>query len=115
MPNPTPIVVTLTAAVMAQGKPITSLTIREPTGKDLRLFGYPIGMGEEPKIDTKAVSNLLSAVAMVPLSTIDQLTFGDYNACMTALVSFLGAAPPTSSTDGSTAPVGGETSTTSSA
>lgn len=89
-----PVTVKLTEPIMAHGEKMTELTIRAPTGKDARIHGVPyqVGHGGALIIDGDAMSRLLVDLCQVPLSSIDSLSFQDWNAAMQAVLGFTGPA-----------------------
>lgn len=99
--RPQPVPVTLSMPIKAHGRELSELTLRPLTGKDLRICGTPyrISRGEEGIVDSVAVSAMISELAGVPLSSVDQLVAVDWFACWGAIQGFLGmtetAAPST--------------------
>lgn len=89
-----PAVVKLGEPIQAHGSTMHELTIRPPVGKDLRVAGYPFriaGGGEKSEMVTDAavVSRLISDLAGIPLSSVDQMQAADWQACMSAVSIFL--------------------------
>lgn len=90
----------LSRPIQAHGETLTELTLREPTGKDIRTAGAPYKMeftasgGQLMHIDTEAVARLISALAGIPPSSVDQLTAKDFNAAQAEVISFFGDAVP---------------------
>ena len=91
-----PVTLTLKEPITVRGAQLTELTIRPPTGKDLRQCGYPFIIGNEGVqiIDAAAVSKLLVNCAQIPSSSVDQMGPGDWTAGMTAIMGFF--TPPDS-------------------
>ena len=94
----------LTTPIQAHGQSVSTLEIREPRGKDLRLFGSPFQMtpdrqtGEAmPKFDNDASARLLTELAGVPLSSIDQMSASDFLGAQMVLLGFFGAGTPKTS------------------
>ena len=99
-----PIEVPLSAPVKAHGEQLTKLSLRPPTGKDLRICGNPFRMRAEegnatasPVFDSAASAKMLSELAGVPLSTIDQLPARDFFKAQMTLLDFFGEETPTTS------------------
>ena len=114
-----PQVVTLSEPIRAHGQTVSQLTLRPMTGKDIRVCGVPYRVGnngEEGIVDGQAVARMISELAGIPLSSVDQLGAVDWFNCWGAIQLFLeqtnGAdsmtAPP-SSPDTSTLAHGGAT------
>jgi hypothetical protein len=99
--------VTLSKPIKAHGRELSELTLRPLTGRDLRICGAPfkVGMrGEEGIVDTQAVSSLISELASVPISSVDQLVGVDWFACWGVIQGFLdtmSAAAPSTATPSS--------------
>ena len=94
----------LKTSIKAHGEEVSKLEIRAPNGKDLRLFGSPFQMtpnretGEAlPRFDNDASARLLTELAGVPLSSIDQMSASDFLAAQMVLLGFFGAGTPTTS------------------
>ena len=87
-----PVILTLLQPINAHGQDVTTLTIRPPTGKDLRTCGYPFIIGNEGVqiIDAAAIAKLLANCAQIPPSSVDQLSPADWTSGMTAIISFFG-------------------------
>ena len=113
--------IALSTPIQAHGETLTRLELRAPTGKDIRLCGNPFNMlgafeGAQPdlsrvQVDDAKLAAMLSNLAAIPPSSVDQLSFADYQLCVVALFGFLAPAAPTSSTGISNAPGSGTTST----
>ncbi|HUB49341.1 MAG TPA: phage tail assembly protein [Acetobacteraceae bacterium] len=119
--RPQPVPVPLSHPVKAHGRDISELTLRPLTGKDLRICGAPYRIGragEEGIVDAQAVSAMISELAGVPISSVDQLAAVDWFACWSAIQSFLDTSSSgtstanTSSLTTSTQPPSGGTSNT---
>ena len=107
------VIVTLSSPIEAHRETLTELTIRPPTGKDIRLDGYPLtfnGSGGS-SMDAAITAKLIARLAGIPPLSVDALTAGDFQSCMTAIMGFFAVtAPPASSNDTSKSPAGGATS-----
>lgn len=68
--------------VTAHGETISVLEFNEPTGKDVRELGYPYQMNQDESIKLQAhiIAKYIVKLANVPLSTVDQMSPGDFNA-----------------------------------
>lgn len=114
-----PVTVALSEPIQAHGGTLSELNIRPPTGKDLRIAGYPFriaGTGEKSEMvpDAAILSRLISDLAGVPLSSVDMLTAHDWQSCMTAVSGFLAPTASRSLSTGTMSkPVGGGTPPTS--
>lgn len=89
----------LARPVEAHGETVAALTLREPTGKDLRQCGLPYRISMETgeaTIDAPAMAKMIAALAAVPPSTVDRLSAEDWQAAMAAVLGFFGQAPATS-------------------
>jgi hypothetical protein len=99
-----PVTITLTKSLTAHGQTCSTITIREPTGKDLRQCGYPFIIskeGQERKIDGEAISKLIANCSQIPLSSVDMMGPADWNEAMAAVISFFAtpeSSPATPST-----------------
>jgi hypothetical protein len=101
--------VSLIQPVEAYGEAQKVLTFREPTGKDIRLCGFPIkflaGDGPESPTysmpDSGVVHALIARLANIPPSAVDSMCLADLVACQTAVMGFFGETTSggTSSTD----------------
>lgn len=89
-----PLKIMLRKSVIAHGDEVKELTFREPTGGDISAVGNPVLIdmfgGETPKIsfDTKIMKAMMSRLAAVPPSTIDQLHPRDWNSAAWSLAGF---------------------------
>lgn len=86
-----PVTLTLKTPVQAHGGMITALTLREPTGKDIRTAGLPYNLAADGGINIAAgpMGKMLSALAEVPPSTIDMLAAPDWNAAAMVVLGFI--------------------------
>ena len=94
----------LSKPIKAHGEDVAELAFREPTGKDLRTCGMPYSMLDRDGavglvIDAGAVAKLISALAGIPTSSVDQLSARDFQEATNVIVGFFGpgAAPAASS------------------
>jgi hypothetical protein len=76
----TPITISLDDPVNAYGEQVATLVINSPKGADILECGYPFATERNPRtgamsdtINVPAMRQLLSKMAQVPESTIDQL------------------------------------------
>ena len=81
----------LSAAVTAHGQQVDRLTLRLPTGKDLRSCGLPYKLTAEGEIAINAapMHRMIAELAAVPPSTIDQLSAGDWNNAAMVVLGFI--------------------------
>jgi len=92
------------------GEIVSELTVREPTGKDIRLCGYPLNVmdGSGSFVEAK-MSKMIAALAGIYPMTVDSLPLADWTNLAVAIASFLEPAAPTSSTATTNAPGSGAT------
>lgn len=116
-----PVTVTLTEPIEAHGdKNVTSLTLRAPNGRDMRLAGYPFqvtrnGQENDLEMDAAAGALMISQLAGIPPTSVDEMNAFDFTACMGAIMGFFAPASPNSpSSDTSSSRDGGATSPASS-
>jgi|SRR6516164_6339227 hypothetical protein len=89
-----PLVVALRKGVIANGDEVTSLSFREPTGADIEICGNPVNIdllsSDTPKItfDSKAMTQMLARLAMVPPSTIRAMHPKDWNTAAWSVAGF---------------------------
>lgn len=81
--------VDLTSPIKRGDETVSFLDLREPTGKDIRICGYPFNTNGA--INTQAITNLISTLAAVPPSTVDALSLHDWNNAMQAVANFIEA------------------------
>jgi hypothetical protein len=113
-----PIEVTLSEPIKAHGETVRVLTLKPPKGRHLRVAGYPFrlggGAGGAMQVDAAVMARLISELAEIPTSSVDQLEAEDWQACLVAVSTFLAPTDLTSSSsDTSNKPDGGETPATS--
>lgn len=89
------VTVPLSRPIQAHGEEVTALTLREPTGKDLRIHGLPYRATQDGEIvvDAGAMARLMVELAGVPLSSIDRLSAVDFQAVTGAIMGFFQPAP----------------------
>lgn len=92
---------TLSKPIQAHGETVTVLTLREPTGKDVRELGYPYQLGQDDAVKLLAgvTAKYLSRLADIPLSSVDTMSPADLNAAGWQVAGFFfpGSAQKTSS------------------
>ena len=89
------VTVTLSKPIEAHGETLAELTLREPSGKDIRTFGMPYRIGAEDGsviIDAAAMHRYIAGLAAVPPSTVDKMPPADWSAAMAAVMGFFGVA-----------------------
>ena len=102
-----PVSVTLSQPIKAHGRDVSELSLRPLTGRDLRICGAPYRIGragEEGIVDAQAVSAMISELAGVPISSVDQLAAVDWFACWSAIQSFLETSSSGTSTANTSSP-----------
>jgi hypothetical protein len=109
----------LTTPIKAHGAAVTELTFRPPTGKDIRQVGNPFDMltpGKDraigERVNDAKMAAMIERLASIPSSSVDTLSFTDWNACTAAVMSFLETPGRLSSIDTTNAPPSGATSDT---
>jgi hypothetical protein len=108
------VTVPLARPIQAHGEEIRHLTLREPTGKDLRLIGMPFEFTQagSTRIDAAAMAKAIVHLAGIPLSSYDKLSAADVMAATMAVMGFFGEAPAGLRLAGVAAPVSIATSGT---
>lgn len=108
-----PVTVKLTRPLIIIDQPVTSLTLREPTGKDIVASGYPLKFTAEggTEVDAAAMSKLIARIGNVPIRAMEAIPGADWQSCCLVTMGFF--APPesqeVSSDDTSNLPAGGAT------
>jgi hypothetical protein len=89
-----PATVTLTHPIQAHGEEVRSLTLRDPTGKDIRTLGYPfvITKDGETRPEAAVIAKYIVNLAAIPSSSVDQMSPLDTMAALEAVMSFFGTA-----------------------
>jgi hypothetical protein len=99
----------LRMAIKEGAKELTELTFRKPVGKDVRQCGMPTKVevtaagGQIHHVDTEAAARLMSVLAAVPPSTIDQMDAVDFTEAVQIVAGFFNP-PATSSTGAGNSP-----------
>lgn len=90
-----PIAVLLSRPIQAHGEEVSTLAMREPTGKDLRTMGLPFSFtaGGDTQVDTQAMARAISTLCAVPSSSVDQLSARDFLAASMVVMGFFAEAP----------------------
>lgn len=92
--------ITLSSPITAHGERLTALTLRPLTVKELRQCGampfYDAADGST-RVDPGAVAALISTLAGIPTSSVDQMSASDFAACVPVILGFFSASPPTAS------------------
>ncbi len=94
-----PATVTLSKPIEAHGEQVSKLEIREPTGRDLRVHGNPFrlvmatkdGQDPYPVFDAAVCAALLSELAGIPPSSVDQMSMIDTMNAQYAIFGFIKA------------------------
>lgn len=86
-----PVTLPLTKPVQAHGEVVSTLGLREPTGKDLRIAGLPYKLGADGgiAIDAANMGKMIAQLAAVPTSTVDLLSAPDWNAAAMVVLGFI--------------------------
>lgn len=90
-----PTKVPLRKPIQAHGEELTSLTLRRPTGRELRIVGVPLLFlaGGGVLMEPAAMAGMIGELASVPPSSLDQLVGSDYSALAIAVMKAISAAP----------------------
>ena len=102
-----PVPVALLQPIKAHGRDVSELTLRPLTGKDLRICGAPYRIGragDEGIVDSQAVSAMISELAGIPISSVDQLSAADWFACWGAIQGFLDGSSSSTATQNASSP-----------
>ena len=121
--------VPLSQPLQAYGKQVNAITFRRPKGQDFVVCGYPFIIlmpsaeaeerdedmapaeveAGEMRPNASAIAKLISRLGNIPKGAVAEMDGADWNACMGAVLSFLGVAAPakTSSMPVSTSPGAG--------
>jgi hypothetical protein len=91
------VTLTLSAPVQGPEGEIRELTLRPPTGKDLRECGAPYRVGESVDFNTDSCAKLLARLAGVLPVVVDRLAGADFNAGCLAILGFMTAPTPSAS------------------
>ncbi len=87
--------IALTQPIKAHDETVESLTLRRPTGKDVRELGYPykISADESVSLQADVIARYIERLAAIPRSSVDQMDPVDLNAAAWAVAGFfLGSA-----------------------
>jgi Phage tail assembly chaperone proteins, E, or 41 or 14 len=88
--------VQLTKPIQAHGAEVSEIEMREPNGGDIAACGYPFRFitgddgGMQVLPEAKAIAAMISRLGNIPLGSVGQLSLGDWQACMSAVLSFFG-------------------------
>ena len=91
------VTVTLTTPIpgdAAFGQPIPTVTLRRPTGRDLRKCGLPVTVSEAGtgEVNADAVARYIAELGGLPPAAVDAMSVVDWQSCMAAVLGFF--APP---------------------
>ena len=82
----------LSRPIQAHGEDVIELTFREPTGNDILRCGEPFIVGG--KIDTDAMTGLISALSNIPRSSVTQLRAFEFMGAQEIVLGFFTAPNP---------------------
>jgi Phage tail assembly chaperone proteins, E, or 41 or 14 len=96
--------ITLSEPIEAHGNQLTTLEFRKPNGGDVAACGFPFSFtiseegGQIINPNAPAITQLISRLGNIPLSSAKALDFADWMAAMTEIFSFFGESirPPLS-------------------
>lgn len=92
----------LSQSIQAHGGEVSELSLREPTGEDVRAckaLPYVVGADESVNIQTEVAAKYIARCAGIPLGSVDQISVGDLNNLFWWVAGFFlgrGAKQPTS-------------------
>lgn len=80
----------LTTPIMAHDEELTTLTLKELTTKTVRKLGLPYRLDEKgvPYPLPEIMAHYISALAVIPLSSVDQLSVVDFNTLSFTVLGF---------------------------
>ncbi len=82
-------IVQLSKPISAHGEEVTSLTLREPTGKDVKECGVPFGIeGGGVVLQPAPAAKLISRLAGIPSSSVDALSAPDFLTLANTVIGF---------------------------
>jgi Phage tail assembly chaperone proteins, E, or 41 or 14 len=87
-------IIKLEEPVEAYGEKVFEITLRAPTGKDIRKAGVPFRSWSDENgttyngADPQAIASLVALMGNIPPSTVDQLSAPDWLACMEGVTGF---------------------------
>ena len=89
-------VVTLSAPIKAHDQEISQLTLRRPTGKDVREMGYPYKLDASQAVilQSGVIAAYVARLADIPPSSVDLLDPVDLNALGLEIVGFFLVSDP---------------------
>lgn len=86
------VTITLKKPLRAHGKDVEEITLREPTGEDITVCGYPLIISEGAAQPVAgAISKYIARLGGLPPSSVKPMSADDYNACMGAILGFFGS------------------------
>src|SRR5262245_42247003 len=98
--------VPLSTPIQAHGRDMTELEFRPPNGGDVTACGFPFAFtindegGHTITPNAAAITQMISRLANIPLSSARSLSFADWMACMGELFGFFGQSIPRPSSNG---------------
>lgn len=79
----------LTKAIKHGEEVLTSIELREPTTKDIKVYGFPIAF-ETKDIKTDVIFKYVCALAALPPSVVDQICAKDFIGLTQEIALFFG-------------------------
>jgi hypothetical protein len=104
--------ITLTKPIQAHGKETSELSFREPNGGDIAACGFPFKFtvnedGTQTIMpEAAAITQLISRLGNIPLSSARTLSFTDWMSCMGEVFSFFGQSIPQPLSNGASTSLG---------
>ena len=92
-------IVVLSKPINHGSESITTIGLREPTGKDIRLCGDPFSFeirpdgGQVTRYDAATIARYFVMLSGLPISSFDQISAADWPEIEGAVASFFGKAP----------------------
>ncbi|MGL5344875.1 MAG: phage tail assembly protein [Plesiomonas sp.] len=85
----------LNKPIKAHGDTLSAVTLREPTGADVKKCGMPYQINAESEaiiIDAASVGKYISVLGGIPPSSVDELSAADFSSLSMVVVGFFGNA-----------------------
>lgn len=83
--------VALSKPIQAHGEQVSELSFDEPTGGDIMSCGYPLQIGDGTATPiASVVAKYIVRLGKVPPSAVSQMSAGDFQKCVAAILPFFG-------------------------
>lgn len=80
----------LTTPIKFGDEELTKLTMKKPTVREIREFGFPYTIGEDVKIIPSICAKYISRLAGIPMSVVDGMSLEDFQKACVEVVYFFG-------------------------